>query len=298
MTERNIGRSLSKVSTYVFEFSASHFRPHIVASSPLPADHERASEAADDMAATQEGHYWSTASVQHAYGLARRVTMVPFENAKFVYRSLHELAEVPGAIVEVGVWKGGMAMLMALAELRTVNDTQRSVHRQVWLFDTFQGLPPPTSEDPARVHRIYASIAAGNMSDPELRERVHRGLVQDGKWNLGTQEEVEHTMRRSGYPASHVHLVKGRVETTLRDAANLPAKIALLRLDTDWYASTVAELDVLWPRVSPGGLMIVDDYFQWSGARRAVDEWIRREKITTAVLNDHERGVHVWKPRW
>lgn len=246
----------------------------------------------------EAGHAWSTASVQRAYSRARSYTMVPFGSAKFAYRSLHELADVPGAIVEVGVWKGGMSMLMALAELRVVNDTQRSGHRQVWLFDTFQGLPPPSSEDPPRVHRIYASIAAGNMSDPELSERVKRGIAtRDGKWNLGTQDEVERTMRRSGYPASHVRLVKGRVETTLRDAAHLPAKIALLRLDTDWYASTAVELEVLWPRVSPGGLMIVDDYFQWSGARRAVDEWLRREKITTAVLNDTERGVHVWKPR-
>ena len=244
------------------------------------------------------GHDWSTASVQSAYRLARPYTMVSFETAKFAYRSLHELADVPGDIVEVGVWKGGMAMLMALAELRVVNDTQRSGHRQFWLFDTFQGLPPPSSEDSPRVHQIYASITAGNMSDPAFSQRVRRGwATRDGKWNVGTQDEVERTMRRSGYPASHVRLVKGRVETTLRDAAHLPAKVALLRLDTDWYASTAVELEVLWPRVSPGGLVMVDDYFQWSGARRAVDEWLRREKITTAVLTDAARGVHVWKPR-
>lgn len=68
-----------------------------------------------------------------------------------------------------------------------------------------------------------------------------------------------------------------------------------MRLDTDWYESTAAELDVLWPRVVAGGLMLVDDYFVWGGARKAVDNWIRRDNITRGVFRDHHRGMHVWK---
>jgi len=80
-------------------------------------------------------------------------------------------------------------------------------------------------------------------------------------------------MSHGGVP--RVHYVKGKVEDTLRNASiTLPLQIAVLRLDTDFHASTVVELDVLWPRLAPGGWLYVDDYFDFGGCRSAVDAWL------------------------
>jgi hypothetical protein len=83
-------------------------------------------------------------------------------------------------------------------------------------------------------------------------------------------DAVRRTVLGSGYPAERVHFVEGRVEDTL--PAHAPEQLALLRLDTDWYESTRAEMEHLYPRLVPGGVLIIDDYGHWEGARRAVDE--------------------------
>ena len=79
-------------------------------------------------------------------------------------------------------------------------------------------------------------------------------------------------MKRSKYNPKLIHYVKGKVETTIPEQA--PKQISLLRLDTDWYASTKHELENLFPRLSPGGILIIDDYGDWQGARKAVDEYV------------------------
>ncbi len=89
------------------------------------------------------------------------------------------------------------------------------------------------------------------------------------------EHAVTQTVLSSGYPAERVHVVRGRVEETLPEAA--PEHIAVLRLDTDWYISTRHELQHLYPRLVDGGVLIIDDYGHWQGARRAVDEYFRDE---------------------
>jgi len=81
-----------------------------------------------------------------------------------------------------------------------------------------------------------------------------------------------------GYPEQQIHFVEGLVEETL--PAEAPEEIALLRLDTDWYSSTKHELEQLYPRLAPGGVLILDDYGHWQGARRAVDEYFAENQIT------------------
>ena len=76
----------------------------------------------------------------------------------------------------------------------------------------------------------------------------------------------------------NVHLIKGPVEKTLLDEKNLPKKISILRLDTDWYRSTKVELEILYPRLVSGGILIIDDYGHWQGARKAVDEFFNKKK--------------------
>jgi O-methyltransferase len=153
-------------------------------------------------------------------------------------------AEVPGAIVECGVWKGGSMMAAALTLLRL-----GATDRDLYLFDTFQGMPPPTQDDTFSAYDGYSPMR-------HWRRRANRGGAAESTWH---------------YPAERVHLVEGRVEETLPQRA--PEAIALLRLDTDWYESTRHELETLYPRLAPGGVLILDDYGHYEGARRAVDEY-------------------------
>ena len=105
------------------------------------------------------------------------------------------------------------------------------------------------------------------------------GNVREGKWSYWPLDEVQRTMGRAGLPNQDLEFVKGKAEEVLRSPRpHLPAAISVLRLDTDWYESTKAELEVLWPRLSPGGWLYVDDYSAFRGARLAVDEWLGKHQ--------------------
>jgi O-methyltransferase len=163
---------------------------------------------------------------------------------------------VPGDIVECGVWRGGSMMAAALT-LRRLHDTGRDLH----LFDTYSGMAEPSAADVPSPYDGYS---------PRRRwERRRRGRTSD--WAAVSAAEVGRNLSGTGYPPERVHLVEGLVEDTLPAAA--PDQIALLRLDTDWYASTKHELVHLYPRLVEGGVLIVDDYGHYEGARRAVDEY-------------------------
>jgi O-methyltransferase len=164
---------------------------------------------------------------------------------------------IEGAIVECGVWKGGSMMAAALTLLR-LGDTKRDLY----LFDTYSGMAAPGAEDAPSPYDGYS---------PQKRwRRNRRGRTSD--WAAVSSGEVRRNMEATGYPMERVHLIEGMVEDTLPDRA--PETIALLRLDTDWYASTKHELEHLYPGLSEGGVLIVDDYGHYEGARRAVDEYL------------------------
>jgi len=154
---------------------------------------------------------------------------------------------IPGAFVECGVWRGG-SMMAAAHVLCELGDT----NRELVLFDTFEGMPDPTSRDVTFAGRP----AAGSMT---------RG------WCASHEEEVAANLVSTGYPRGRLRFVKGKVEETLPAAA--PEQIALLRLDTDWYESTLHELRHLYPRLARGGVLIIDDYGHWQGAKAAVDSF-------------------------
>ncbi len=90
-------------------------------------------------------------------------------------------------------------------------------------------------------------------------------------WCIASLQEVRHNMQATGYPSGQIHYIEGRVEETI--PAQIPDSIALLRLDTDWYESTRHELEHLYPRLVEGGVLVLDDYGHWQGARQAVDEY-------------------------
>jgi O-methyltransferase len=166
--------------------------------------------------------------------------------------------DVEGEIVECGVWRGGSMMAAALTLLR-LGDTGRDLY----LFDTFRGMPEPGQAD-------RPSPYDGYSPHKRWQRKRRRG------WAAVPMEAVRAAMEGTGYPPERVHLVTGMVEDTLPEQA--PETIALLRLDTDWYASTRHELVHLYSRLSPGGVLIVDDYGHYEGARRAVDEYFEQTR--------------------
>ena len=169
---------------------------------------------------------------------------------------------IPGDVVECGVWRGGSMMAIALT-LQRLDERDRDLY----LFDTFTGMPQPTDADIAR--------GGWRAHDEWTQTEGHQGNI----WAYASVEDVEHALASTGYDRAHIHLVKGLVEETVPDHA--PAHISLLRLDTDWYESTKHELVHLFPRLTPGGVLILDDYGYWEGARKATDEYV------------HENGIRI-----
>lgn len=165
--------------------------------------------------------------------------------------------QVPGAVVECGVWRGGSMQAVALT-LMSLHETDRELH----LFDTFEGMPPPTAED-TRTTRDGSVTAEELLAEADKSSKL---------WAVAGLDDVKEGMAETGYPADKVRFHAGLVEDTT--PAEAPETIAILRLDTDWYASTKHELEHLYDRLSPGGVMILDDYGDWEGARKATDEWL------------------------
>jgi O-methyltransferase len=172
-----------------------------------------------------------------------------------------EQAGIEGAVVECGVWRGGSMMAVA----RTLSNLG-SANRDLYLFDTFEGMTEPGPHD----------IALTGEMAKYLLERSAR-TEDDMVWCYAPIERVAKALSLTGYPNGLVHLIPGPVEETLATAT--PERIALLRLDTDWYESTRQEMNVLFPRLARGGVLIIDDYGHWQGARRAVDEYVNTHQL-------------------
>jgi hypothetical protein len=167
---------------------------------------------------------------------------------------------IPGDIVECGVWSGGSMLLAALA-LQHFGDTSR----RIWLYDTFAGNPRPEAVD-ARWDGMPAL--------PTWEHHQRNG----GRWCFGgTQDHVRRVVMSSGYPEDRFVFVEGLVEDTL--PAQRPDTISLLRLDTDLYRSTWHELVHLYPLLSVGGILMIDDYGAFQGARLATDQFIEQHRL-------------------
>ena len=200
---------------------------------------------------------------------ARRYTMTSRERMYALWQGVHHVVAngIRGDIVECGVWRGGSTMMAALSlERRDVHD------RRLWLYDTFEGMAEPGPMD----------IAGAHGEDPRAEWAAQRKGDQLNGWCYSPLEEVTASMHATGVAADRFEFVKGTVEETI--PGQLPERIALLRLDTDWYESTRHELIHLFPLLAPGGVLIIDDYGHWEGARRAVDEYFA-ETGTAMLLN-------------
>lgn len=183
---------------------------------------------------------------------------------------------IPGDIVECGVWRGG-SMLAAARTLTEAGDTSRQLH----LYDTFEGMSEPSEHDRRHDGRSAAEMLAASPRSA-------------GVWAYASLEDVQETMGQTDYPADRIHYHRGKVEDTI--PGHVPDRISILRLDTDWYESTRHELVHLWPRLVPGGVLLLDDYGWWEGARRAVDEWLEESGVPLLLLRMDEGRVAVKPP--
>lgn len=180
---------------------------------------------------------------------------------------------IPGDIVECGVWRGGSMQACAKA-LLALGETDRDLH----LFDTFEGMPPPTAEDLRRDGKSAEDLLAAQGKDRPI-------------WAIASLEDVQAGFEQVPYPGERVHYVQGMVEATVPQQA--PEQISILRLDTDWYASTKHELEFLYPRLVSGGVLLIDDYGYWQGSRQAVDEFLEKTGERLLMLRMDEGRIAV-----
>ncbi|NEP77108.1 MAG: macrocin O-methyltransferase [Okeania sp. SIO3B3] len=179
-----------------------------------------------------------------AYSLARAVESVVSEG-------------LPGDIAECGVWKGGMCMLIANI-LKYMNETDRTI----WLFDTFKGMTKPDERDVKTKSKAVAL---------EKWEKCNKGDYVD--WCYSPLEEVTKNMYSTGYPKSKIKFIQGDVSETVK--GDIPNKISVLRMDTDFYRSTYDSLVYLYPRLVKNGYLLFDNYTSWDGERKAVEDYFQ-----------------------
>jgi O-methyltransferase len=187
-------------------------------------------------------------------------------------------AGIPGSIVECGVWRGG-SMMAAARTLLECGDGGRDLY----LYDTYEGMAPPGAND----------VDIEGQSAAALLRKQARDDPRSA-WCYATIDDVRSALASTRYDASRMHFVQGKVEDTLPSTA--PERIALLRLDTDWYESTRHELEHLYPRLCPGGVLIIDDYGHWAGCRQAVDEYFSSRHIHLLLNRVDYTGRIALKP--
>lgn len=195
-----------------------------------------------------------------------------------LYKSIEYLVrnKIPGDLVECGVWNGGSVLLMALA-LQHFGDTSR----RIYLYDTFAGMPKPDDVD-----RDWDGIPAL----PTWKAKHQPDSPSPNFGFGGTVEMVQEVVYGSGYPKEKFVFVKGLVEDTI--PAIKPDAVALLRLDTDFYSSTYHELTYLYPDLVAGGVLIIDDYGYFQGARIATDQYIEENGLPI-FLSRVNQGVRL-----
>ncbi len=188
-------------------------------------------------------------------------------------------AGIEGAVVECGVWKGGSIGAMWL-ELQRLGEK-----REVFLYDTFEGMSAPTEKD-----RKFSGLdAQGKFDETKLS-------ADSADWCYAGHGEVLANLRAMGVDPTGVHTIQGKVEDTLpTQSPDMP--IAVLRLDTDWYESTMAEMEYLYPKLVPGGVLIFDDYNTWEGSREAADEYFAKHNIKPFLHRIDHSAVIMTKPR-
>lgn len=202
------------------------------------------------------------------YNKCAPYTMTSPERMYALYKAVIYVIKnnIQGDFVECGVWKGGSAMLIAHT-LLAYNITTPTIY----MYDTFEGMSEPTEKD-----KDYKGTNADILLEKNKDEKEY------SVWCYSNIEEVQKNLAQTQYPTAKLNFIKGKVEETIPNT--IPHKIALLRLDTDWYESTHHELVYLYPLLQTNGVLILDDYGHWAGAKEAVDIYFK-EHNKNLLLN-------------
>lgn len=177
---------------------------------------------------------------------------------------------IEGCLVECGVQYGRKTMEMANTILKLEMEP-----RDIYMYDTFSGLTEPSSK---------YDWCLENQEWKEHSDVVSYWRNQSvnnilNRWCYASIETVKNNMESiKNYPKERYHYIMGNILETLKEPKNIPDKISLLRLDTDWYDSTKMELEILYPKLVIGGILIIDDYYYWNGSRQATDEYFNKNK--------------------
>ena len=186
-------------------------------------------------------------------------------------------ADIPGSFVECGVWRGGSAAVMALA-IRHCGQA-----RDLHLFDSFEGLPEPTEKDGSVAKEYSGGRASGSLKSVD-------------QCKAGLEEVQAFLLGHLGLDAPKVHFHVGWFQDTLPKIAPKLGPIALLRLDGDWYESTRLCLESLYPLISRGGMVVLDDYYDWTGCKQATDEYRTKNSIVAPLRGIPPNAVCWVKP--
>lgn len=193
------------------------------------------------------------------------LTMCGDKSIRLLHEALQEIQrdQIPGDLIEAGVWRGGIPILMR-AFLKEVGDSRRCV----WVADSFAGLPQPKRD---------------------WRDRLAHKLLNPARHLTIPRAQVEQNFAHFGLLDDQVQFAEGWFSETL---AKIPAeRFALIRLDGDYYESTRDALNALYPKLSPGGFLIVDDYHLPLGCKAAVDEYRKRHQITAPLIRINKQSV-------
>jgi len=183
---------------------------------------------------------------------------------------------IEGVVVECGVGEGDFEHIW-INELMKNNSV-----RDIYLYDTFTGLVEPSEHDytcnDATLYKMSKDDVYNTWKSQIINEKVNG-------WCYEPLEKVQGRLNSTGYPLDKLHYVVGDVMETLKDKTTIPEKIAILRLDTDWYESSKYELEQMYDNVVIGGVVIFDDYYHWNGQRKATDDFFSSRNITYDFVN-------------
>lgn len=217
--------------------------------------------------------------------LCKKNTMVSLKHLDYLEEIIDFVnnTKIDGSIVECGVWKGGCCMWMLNCQKK------HNMDRKFYLYDTFEGMTKPESDkDDPKALEIY------NNTINKTYNRDYDKWHGENKWAYAPLDYVKNNIEKVYYNNDNIIYVKGDVCKTLNN--NLPDKISILRLDTDWYDSTKKELDILFPFVSKNGYIIIDDYYAWKGSKVATDEFMEKNKDSVELINKTiTGGIYVIK---
>jgi hypothetical protein len=183
---------------------------------------------------------------------------------------------IEGVIVECGVGDGNFEHIW-INELIKNNAT-----RDIYLYDTFSGLVEPNEHDYTCDDAVLYKMDKDQVYNTWKRNKINN---KTNNWCYTPLEKVKNRLNSTGYPENKLHYVVGDVMETLKDKNNIPEKIAILRLDTDWYESSKYELEQMYDNVVIGGVIIFDDYYHWHGQRKATDDFFKDININYNFVN-------------